>query len=108
MVLAIVLAILLAFMRQSDNPVFRWSSWTWVWFFRGTPVYTQLLFWGLATVLYPTIVLGIPFGPELFTWVTSDPTHGLIPAILGLGLKRIRVPGGDLPGRPEVRGQGPE
>jgi polar amino acid transport system permease protein len=86
MVLAIVLAILLAFMRQSDNPVFRWSSWTWVWFFRGTPIYTQLLFWGLATVLYPTIVLGIPFGPDVFTWVTSDPTHGLIPAILGLGL----------------------
>ena len=55
MVLAIVLAILLAFMRQSDNPVFRWSSWTWVWFFRGTPVYTQLVFWGLVSVLYPKI-----------------------------------------------------
>ena len=48
MVLAIVLAIILAFMRQSDNPVFRWSSWAWVWFFRGTPVYTQLIFWGLV------------------------------------------------------------
>jgi polar amino acid transport system permease protein len=86
MVLAIVLAVLLAFMRQSDNPIFRWSSWAWVWFFRGTPVYTQLLFWGLVTVLYPTISLGIPFGPELVTYVTSDPTHGLLPAILGLGL----------------------
>ena len=53
MVLAIILAILLAFMRQSENPVFRWSSWVWVWFFRGTPVYTQLIFWGLIAVLYP-------------------------------------------------------
>jgi polar amino acid transport system permease protein len=86
MVLAIVLAILLAVMRQSDNPVFRWSSWVWVWFFRGTPVYTQLVFWGLVTVLYPAITLGIPFGPELFSYALSDPTKGLIPAILGLGL----------------------
>lgn len=86
MVLAIVLAILLAVMRQSDNPVFRWSSWVWVWFFRGTPVYTQLVFWGLVTVLYPAFTLGIPFGPELFSYALSDPSKGLIPAILGLGL----------------------
>ncbi|MDP9887303.1 amino acid ABC transporter permease [Pseudarthrobacter enclensis] len=86
MVLAIVLAILLAVMRQSDNPVFRWTSWVWVWFFRGTPVYTQLVFWGLVTVLYPAITLGIPFGPELFSYALSDPSKGLIPAILGLGL----------------------
>ncbi|MGN6403482.1 ABC transporter permease subunit, partial [Sinomonas sp.] len=52
MLIAIVLAIVLAFMRQSDNPILRWSSWFWVWFFRGTPVYTQLIFWGLVTVLY--------------------------------------------------------
>ena len=63
MVLAIVLAILLAFMRQSDNPVFRWSSWTWVWFFRGTPVYTQLIFWGLVRFSTRRSPLGIPFGP---------------------------------------------
>ncbi|GAB4099470.1 amino acid ABC transporter permease [Sinomonas halotolerans] len=86
MILAIVLAVLLAVMRQSDNPVLRWSSWTWVWFFRGTPVYTQLLFWGLVTVLYPTMSLGIPFGPALVTWVLEDPTRGFIPAVLGLGL----------------------
>ncbi len=86
MVLAIVLAILLAVMRQSDNPVLRYTSWVWVWFFRGTPVYTQLVFWGLVTVLYPTLSLGIPFGPQLVTYVLSDPTHGLVPAILGLGL----------------------
>ncbi len=86
MVLAIILAILLAVMRQSDNPVFRWTSWVWVWFFRGTPVYTQLVFWGLVTVLYPAFTLGIPFGPELFSYALSDPSKGLIPAILGLGL----------------------
>ncbi|MGO4586793.1 amino acid ABC transporter permease [Arthrobacter sp. 2RAF6] len=86
MVLAIVLAIMLAFMRQSDNPILRWSSWFWVWFFRGTPVYTQLVFWGLVTVLYPTLSLGIPFGPELVSFVLSDPSRGFVPAVIGLGL----------------------
>jgi polar amino acid transport system permease protein len=86
MLIAIILAILLAFMRQSDNPVLRWSSCFWVWFFRGTPVYTQLIFWGLVTVLYPSISLGIPLGPELVHVVVSDPTKGFIPAFLGLGL----------------------
>ncbi|MCH6469175.1 amino acid ABC transporter permease [Sinomonas terrae] len=86
MLLAIILAIVLAFMRQSDNPILRWSAWFWVWFFRGTPVYTQLIFWGLVTVLYPAISLGIPFGPQLATYVLSDPTKGFVPAVLGLGL----------------------
>jgi polar amino acid transport system permease protein len=86
MLLAIILAILLAFMRQSENPVFRWSSWTWVWFFRGTPVYTQLVFWGLISVLYPKITAGIPFGPEWFSVDTSSVITFLVAAILGLGL----------------------
>ena len=104
MVLAIVLAILLAFMRQSDNPVFRWSSWTWVWFFRGTPVYTQLVFWGLIAVLYPKIVAGVPFGPELFSVDTEHRHHGPVAGHPGPGPQRIRLPRRDLPGRPEVRG----
>ncbi|GAA1048526.1 amino acid ABC transporter permease [Arthrobacter russicus] len=86
MVLAIVLAILLAFMRQSDNPIFRWVSWFWVWFFRGTPVYTQLIFWGLFAVLYPKIAIGIPWGPELFSFNTQDYITGFLAALLGLGL----------------------
>ncbi|WP_156143964.1 amino acid ABC transporter permease [Sinomonas humi] len=86
MLLAIILAIVLAFMRQSDNPILRWSSWFWVWFFRGTPIYTQLIFWGLVTVLYPSISLGIPFGPQLATYILSDPSKGFVPAVLGLGL----------------------
>lgn len=86
MILAIVLAILLAFMRQSDNPVFRYTSWTWVWFFRGTPVYTQLIFWGLIAVLYPKISAGVPFGPEMFSVDTSSIVTATVAAILGLGL----------------------
>ncbi|MBT1001237.1 amino acid ABC transporter permease [Paenarthrobacter sp. DKR-5] len=86
MVLAIVLAVLLAFMRQSDNPILRWSSWFWVWIFRGTPVYTQLIFWGLISVLYPKIAAGIPAGPELFSFDTKDLINAGVAAVLGLGL----------------------
>ncbi|MFQ4148323.1 amino acid ABC transporter permease [Arthrobacter sp. LAPM80] len=86
MVIAIVLAILLAFMRQSDNPLFRYVSWVWVWFFRGTPVYTQLLFWGTIGALYPKIIVGIPFGPELFSWDTTTVINATVAAIVGLGL----------------------
>ncbi|WGM22435.1 amino acid ABC transporter permease [Paenarthrobacter sp. OM7] len=86
MALAVGLAILLAFMRQSDNPILRWTSWFWVWFFRGTPVYTQLIFWGLVAVLYPKIAVGVPFGPELFSFTTQDVLTAFWAAVLGLGL----------------------
>ncbi|MFF2299597.1 amino acid ABC transporter permease [Arthrobacter sp. NPDC058127] len=86
MILAILLAILLAFMRQSDNPLFRYASWFWVWFFRGTPVYTQLVFWGLISTLYPKISVGVPFGPELFLLTTQDLINAGVAAVLGLGL----------------------
>ncbi|WP_427015461.1 amino acid ABC transporter permease [Pseudarthrobacter sp. P1] len=86
MAIAISLAILLAFMRQSENPLFRWVSWAWVWFFRGTPVYTQLVFWGLVSTLYPKIALGVPFGPEWFAVDTDTVITALVGAIVGLGL----------------------
>ncbi|MEZ2370276.1 amino acid ABC transporter permease [Arthrobacter sp. RCC_34] len=86
MAIAIILAILLAVMRQSDNPVLRWSAWFWVWFFRGTPVYTQLIFWGLIAVLYPKISAGIPYGPQWFSVDTSTVITATVAAILGLGL----------------------
>ncbi len=86
MFLAIVLAIILAFMRQSDNPILLWSSWFFVWFFRGTPVYTQLVFWGLVAVLYPKISLGVPFEPQLFDISTQDLLNAFWAAVLGLGL----------------------
>ncbi|MDR6436561.1 polar amino acid transport system permease protein [Paenarthrobacter nicotinovorans] len=86
MALAVTLAILLAFMRQSENPIFRWSSWFWVWFFRGTPVYTQLIFWGLVAVLYPKITVGVPFGPELLSLTTQDLLNAFWAAVLGLAL----------------------
>lgn len=86
MALATMLAVALALMGVSDNPLFQWTSWAWVWFFRGTPVYTQLVFWGLVAVLYPKITIGVPFGPELLQFDTQDIVTAGVAALLGLGL----------------------
>lgn len=85
MAVAIVVAGLLVVMRDSDNPILRWLAYAWVWFFRGTPIYTQLLFWGLFAVLFPTLSLSIPFGPELISVDTRYVVTPVLAAILGLG-----------------------
>ena len=72
MVVAIVLSVILAIMRKSINPVLRGVSWFFIWFFRGTPVYTQLIFWGLFAVLIPKISLGIPFTSVEFWSIDSN------------------------------------
>jgi polar amino acid transport system permease protein len=86
MAIGIVLGVLLAVTRLSPNPLVSGGSWLYIWFFRGTPVLVQLLFWYNIAALYPKIALGIPFGPA---FVHAD-ANTLIPpftaAILGLGL----------------------
>ena len=86
MVVAVALALTLAIMRRSDNPVMRWVSWVYIWFFRGTPIYTQLVFWGLLGVLYPRLSLGIPFGPEFVVFETNDVFNAAWAALIGLAL----------------------
>lgn len=86
MAIGIVLAILMAIMRRSDNPIMRAVATFYIWFFRGTPVYTQLIFWGLIGVLYPRLSLGVPFGEEFFSFRTYDLFTAAVSAIVGLGL----------------------
>lgn len=86
MAIGVVLAVLLAVMRRSDNPVLRSVSWFYIWFFRGTPIYTQLVFWGLIAVLYPRLSVGVPFGPEFFAFDTKDVITAFWAAMLGLAL----------------------
>ena len=60
MAIGIALGVLLAVMRLSPNPLVSMASWLYIWFFRGTPVLVQLLFWSFVSALYPVISLGIP------------------------------------------------
>ncbi len=85
MVLALVLGVLLAVMRLSPNPVLKAVSWAYLWIFRGTPIYVQLVLWGLVPVIYQNIQLGVPFGPRLFEFSLSDPNVFWL-AVIGLGL----------------------
>jgi polar amino acid transport system permease protein len=86
MAIGIVLGVVLAVMRLSPNPLVSGGSWFYIWFFRGTPVLVQLLFWYNIAALYPKIDLGIPFGPA---FIHADANSLITPftaAILGLGL----------------------
>ncbi|MFU0468720.1 amino acid ABC transporter permease [Gardnerella vaginalis] len=87
MVIAIILAVVLAMMRKSVNPVLRGVSWFFIWFFRGTPVYTQLVFWGMFAVLVPKLSLGIPFtSVEFFSIDSNVVMTSLNAAVIGLSL----------------------
>lgn len=86
MLIGIVLAVTMAIMRQSTNPILRWVAWFYIWFFRGTPIYTQLLFWGLVPTLYTSMTIGLPFGPTFAQWSTNDVFRPFVAAMLGLGL----------------------
>src|ERR1700704_4108400 len=86
MVLAIVLGVVLAVMRLSPNPVFRSVSWAYLWIFRGTPVYVQLVFWGLMPTIYKSVQLGVPFGPSFFHLNLQGLSIPFLLAIVGLAL----------------------
>ena len=86
MVLAIVLGVILAVMRLSPNPVFRSVAWVYLWVFRGTPVYVQLVFWGLFPTIYQNIQLGVPFGPTFFHINLQGLSIAFVLAVVGLGL----------------------
>ncbi len=83
MSLGIILGVILAVMRLSDNVVTTSVSAAFIWFFRGTPLLVQLIFWYNLSALYPQ--LSVPFFPEL-----SVSTNALITpytaAVLGLAL----------------------
>ncbi|MFN2582241.1 MAG: amino acid ABC transporter permease [Candidatus Dormibacteria bacterium] len=86
MLVGVVLGIILAVMRLSPNPVVSSISWVYIWFFRGTPVLVQILFWTNIAALYPEINIGVPFGPALFHGSANTFITPLVAAILGLGL----------------------
>jgi polar amino acid transport system permease protein len=86
MVLGVLLGIMMAVGRQSPNPIVSGASWLYIWFFRGTPLYVQLLFWSFFGALYKTIDLGIPFGPSFIHLNSNATITAFVAAVLGFGL----------------------
>jgi polar amino acid transport system permease protein len=86
MVIGIVLGVTLALMRLSANPLLSSSSWVYIWFFRGTPLLVQMLFLNFIAALYPSIDLGIPFGPSFVHLNANDVITPFVAGTLALGL----------------------
>jgi polar amino acid transport system permease protein len=93
MAIGVGLGIVLAVMRLSPNPVMSTVSWVYIWLFRGTPVYVQLIFWANVSLMFSPrigepgfITIGIPFGPALHSWNVNDLVTPMVAALLGLGL----------------------
>ena len=81
MVMGLVLGIVLAVMRMSKNPVTSSVAWGYIWFFRGTPVYVQLLLWFNLGLIFPVLNLGPIYKNEM-----TDVMTPFMAALLGLGL----------------------
>ena len=87
MIIGLVGGVALAVMRLSANPVLSAVAWGYIWFFRGTPILVQILFWGFLGSLYPKIFLGIPFTGLVFGSADTGRLYGaFVAAILALGL----------------------
>ncbi|MGO4433503.1 amino acid ABC transporter permease [Paenarthrobacter sp. RAF9] len=87
MTVGIALGTLLAIMRLSDNPILSTISRAYIWFFRGTPLLVQLIFWYNIAALYPVIAFGLPFGgPSVVLGSANVLISPLGAALLGLSL----------------------
>jgi len=81
MLVGVAGGVLLAVMRLSRNPVTAGVAWFSIWFFRGTPVYVQLLVWFNLGLVFEYVNLGPLYQDE---W--SDFMTPFLTALLGLGL----------------------
>jgi polar amino acid transport system permease protein len=74
-----ILAVVVAAMRMSGNPVFVAVAAVYVWAFRGTPLLVQIVIWGYFGLIFDNIVIGIPLTNIVF-W--SAPTNSILNALV--------------------------
>jgi polar amino acid transport system permease protein len=83
----IALGLVLAVMRLSRNAVLTTVGGVYVWFFRGTPVLVQLLFWYNVGIVFKTLTIAVPFTDvTLFSRPMNDVVTPFVAALIGLGL----------------------
>ncbi|MBQ0819521.1 amino acid ABC transporter permease [Microvirga sp. HBU67558] len=86
MVLGTILGLVLAIARMSKDRLASSSAGLFIWFFRGTPLLVQLIFWYNLSTLFPQLSITIPFGPTLASWDTNSVITPITAAIVGLAL----------------------
>ncbi len=84
----ILLGTVLATMRMSPNRVLSSVSWLYIWFFRGTPLVLQVLFWfnGLLYLLPRTLSVTLLPGVVLYDGLTADLLTLFVAGALALAL----------------------
>ncbi|MFE3144854.1 amino acid ABC transporter permease [Streptomyces scopuliridis] len=78
--------IVLAFMRLSPNPLLRVTAYGFVWVVRSVPLLVQVLFWFNISYLYSRLSIGVPFGPEFFSFSTTNLVGSLSAAVIALSV----------------------
>ena len=86
MAIGIVLGLGLAIARLSNDRLASSLASLFIWFFRGTPLLVQLIFWYNLSTLFPELSIAIPFGPTLASWETNSVITPMTAAIVGLAL----------------------
>jgi polar amino acid transport system permease protein len=99
MFFGILLGIVVAIARLSENPVLRIVSWFYTWFFRAIPRLVLLTLLGSLGVLWSRLEFGFPFDDQLgnlfgvqdmrwrlFGFSVNDLLRGLAVGVLGLAL----------------------
>jgi polar amino acid transport system permease protein len=87
MAIGIVLGVLIAIMRLSRSRLLSSTAWSYTWFFRGTPVLVQLVFWFNIAALYPVITIGLPFFHVTFLHLNDNSIFTpFFAAVVALGL----------------------
>ncbi|GAA3776602.1 amino acid ABC transporter permease [Microbacterium kribbense] len=86
MAVGIALGMILAVMQLSQTPIVTAASKLYVWFFRGTPVLVQIVFWFNLAALYPTFKIGIPFLPPIATLDANTLITPMTAGLLALSL----------------------
>jgi polar amino acid transport system permease protein len=72
MTLGTILGLGLAIARMSKDGLANSFAALFIWFFRGTPLLVQLIFWYNLSTLFPQLSIAIPFGPTLASWETNS------------------------------------
>ncbi|MBA4800050.1 MAG: amino acid ABC transporter permease [Rhizobiales bacterium] len=86
MIIGVVLGTVFAIMAMSSNIVISTVAKAYIWFFRGTPVLVQLIFWYNLGALFPDVFVGIPFTSLGISMPTNSLISPVTAAVLGLGL----------------------
>lgn len=86
MVLGIAIGFALALMRMSRSLLVRRAASGYIWFFRGTPLLVQVIFWYNLASFIPRLSIGVPFGPNFASTDVNAIITPFVAAMLALGL----------------------